>query len=717
VAQNLPQYSMPIIGRDREIATVSAALQRSRIVSIVGAGGIGKTRLGVEVATALTAEQRDGTWFVDLAPLVDPLLVPHAIAAAVGVELSPTDDFAEALLAAMRQQQLLLVLDNCEHVLTMAGEVIEALVEACPNLRVLATSREPLGIDAEKIIRLGTLDEEAAMELFSEYACQADPQFSPSGRNLPVLRDICKRLDGIALAIVLAAANVRLMPLGQIRARLDGRLRLLKAGSRAIMLPRHQTMQALLDWSYDLLDERERRIFRKLGVFRGSFGRLAAQRAVAAESPEDTAAVLDALVDKSMLLREADDRYRMLEAIRQYAIEHLQAAGEESEARRAHAKFFAELSQWTATAFGEGSEEKWLSATTPELDNFRAALDWSRDRDTYLAGMLAANLSDFWEFNNLAGEGLRRSEVILATLESPNEPHAIEVLLAVSRLALAARIYRRSFETSERARILAERAKNEPALAEARRLSGRSRYLLGIDPERSLSDLHDALDIIRAQGRPFFTARAQRDYASALAQKHHDEGLRLLLDALKMAEGLDWPRLTMHLQINVAEREFRSGDVESAVERSRGVIEMLRRRRYPLQLGHALSNLAAYLSVKGEDDEALAVAREAISIGRTYDLQDDVAIPMQSLALVLARSDQPYRAARLLGYVDAFYERFGMKRELTEAIVQRELLAVLERSLGDHALGLEIATGRSMNDESAVVLALDEEDGWIAQQS
>lgn len=698
------------------MAAVTAALERTRVVSIVGPGGIGKTRLAVEVAVASGPENPDGTWFVDLSPLVDPQLVPHAIAAAIGLELSPTDDFAEALLTAIRHQQMLLVLDNCEHVLTMAAEVVDALVEACPNLRVLATSREGLGIEHEEAFRLGTLDEQAAMELFAEYASQADPHFSPSGRNLPVLRDICKRLDGIALAIVLAAANVRLMPLGQLRARLDGRLRLLKAGSRAVMLPRHQTMQALMDWSYDLLNEHERSIFRKLGVFRGSFDVKAAQRVTGGERPEDVAAALDALVDKSMLLREGDARYRMLEAIREYALEHLQTAGEERETRRAHAKFFAELSEWAASTFGEGSEEAWLGATTPELDNFRAALDWARDRDPHLAGTLVANLSEFWEYNNLAGEGLRRSEVILAALEYPNQPNAIEVLLAVSRLALAAHIYRRSFETSERARVLAERTKNIEALAESRRLSGRSRYLLGIDPERSLWDLHDALEVIRERGKPFFIARAQRDYASALAQKDSAEGLRLLLDALAMSQKLDWPRLSVHTQINVAEREFRSGDVDSAIARARDVIAMLRRRRYPLQLGHALTNLASYLSFKGEDDEALSVAREAISIGRSYEMQDDVAVPMQSLALVLAHQGQLHKAARLLGYVDAHYERYAMKRELTEAIVQRELIALLEKALGDHALALEIGTGRRMTDETAVELALEEDEAPLAQQ-
>ncbi|HZY99419.1 MAG TPA: NB-ARC domain-containing protein [Candidatus Baltobacteraceae bacterium] len=706
MAQSLPRYTMPIVGREREVASTVEVLRGSHLVTIVGPGGIGKTRLAVEVAHAITDEGSTDGWFVDLAPVTDPQIVPHAVAAALGLELTPKQDPAEALVVALRNQNVLLVLDNCEHLLASTADFVRSIVAECPHVRVLATSREPLAVDGEYVYRLGTLDENAAMELFSEYALQADPSFSPSGRNLPVLRDICKRCDGIALAIVLAAANVRVMPLGQLRARLDGRFRLLVAGSRTLMLPRHQTMHALIDWSYDLLTEDERRVFRRFGVFSGTFDDEAAQAVVSGERAveEPLGAVVDALVKKSMLVVE-NERYRMLESIRQYALEHLQTAGDQLAARSAHAAFFAKRAEAASDTFGEGSEEGWLARYSPDLDNFRAALDWLRDENLHAAATVAANLADFWEFNNLAGEGLRRSEVILAGLEYPDKPTATPLLLGVARLALAEGIYHRSYETAERARRLAEATKNERALAEARRISGRARYLLAIEPERSLWDLHDALDVIRKHEKPFAVARALRDYASALAQKDPVEGRKLLLEALRLAQSVGWPRLTAHVEINVAEREFRSGNVPSAVERARDVIEMLRRRRSPLQLGHALTNLAAYLSVNGQYDEAIAVAREAATIGRAHDTQNYLALPVQSAALVLATRGEPATAARLLGYVDAFYDRYGMKRELTEAIVYDRLLELLNERLSSEEMERERASGRRLDDVEVAALA------------
>jgi predicted ATPase len=708
MAQNLPRYTMPIVGREREIASTVEALSASHLVTIAGPGGIGKTRLAVEVAHAAIDDGSGDGWFVDLAPVSDPQIVPHAVAAAIGLELTPKQDPVEALVVALRNQSVLLVLDNCEHLLSSTAAFVRSIVAACPRVRVLATSREPLGVEGEYVNRLGTLDETAAMELFSEYALQADPSFSPAGRNLPLLRDICKRCDGMALAIVLAAANVRVMPLGQLRARLDGRFRLLVAGSRTVMLPRHQTMHALIDWSYDLLSEDERRVFRRLGVFSGGFDKNSARAVIAGEdvASEPFDSVVDALDKKSMLVAE-DGRYRMIESIRQYALERLQSMDEEAVARKLHSTFFAERAKAAAASFGEGSEEAWLAAFAPDLDNFRAALDSLRDEDRYAAAAVAADLGDFWEFNNLASEGLRRSEVILAALDYPDKPSAIPLLLTVARLALAAQIYHRSYETAERARKLAEGTKDERALAEARRISGRARYLLGIEPERSLWDLHDALDVIRKNEKPFAVARALRDYASALAQKDPAEGRALLLEALELAQSVGWPRLTAHIEINVAEREFRSGNVPSAVERARDVIAMLRRRRLPIQLGHALTNLAAYLSVNGDYDEALAVAREAATLGVAHDSQNEVAMPVQSAALVLAVYGETAIAARLLGYVDGYYDRFNMKREQTERIVYERLLELLDSRLSPEELERERAFGRRLDNAEVAALAFD----------
>jgi predicted ATPase len=706
-ASGLPRYALPIIGRDREIAGVAGLLRGSQIVTIVGAGGIGKTRLAVEVVSGAEENREDLVWFVDLAPIGDPQLVPTAIAAAMGLELAPAGDICAALVAALKAERGLLLLDNCEHVIRSVATVVAALARDCPGIRVLATSREPLNVAGETIYRLETLDEASAIALFVARARSADPAFSPEGRNATLVREICRQLDGIALALELAAANVRVMPLGQLRARLGGRFRLVTR-HRATALARHETIEALIDWSYDLLSPLQQTVFARLSVFAGAFFSEAA--AAVADEPGDVSIVLGELAEKSMLVsnREYPPRYRMLESIRQYALEHLRRRDEERARRSAHAEFFLQRSADAAATFGTGTEEAWLGRYAPDLDNLRAALDWAIVNDIGLAAKIAANLAEYWEYVNLAAEGMRRSEAIFAALHDENAPQALPVLLTVAKTALAARVYRRSLEAGERALALAERGGLDGAAAEARRLAGRSRYLLGIEADRGLSDLRKALDVIRREGNAFATARAMRDYASALAPTDAEAGRRLLLEALELARTLDWPRLTIHIEINVAEREFRSGDAERAVERARDVVDRLRKRRSPVQLGHALTNLATYLAVAGQGDAALESGREAASIGDAHDMDDYVALTVQAAALVRADRGHPVTAARLLGFVDAYYDRYSSKRELTEEILQRKLLERLRQQVPDRAtLERENALGRELTRAAAIALAFE----------
>lgn len=708
-ASRLPHYPTATIGRERDRASVAGLLERSRLVTLAGTGGIGKTRLAVEVASHLEPAPADGIWFVDLASIGEADLVAGTVAAAMGLELPSHREPLEALVATLRPMRALIVLDNCEHVLGDAGRVASALLEAAPNLRILATSREPLGVAGEAVARLGTLDEAAAIELFVARAMQADPQFSMGGRNAPFVREICRRLDGIALAIELAAVGVRVMPLGQLRARLDGRFKLMLAEHRAVHLPRHQTMQALIDWSHELLTGPQRVLFRRLAVFGGSFSSdAAAHVARGSEIDEDAARrIVAELAEKSMIVSAGDEpaRCRMLESIKQYALEHLLQAGEEPAARATHAAYFLDRALDAHASFGTGSEEAWMTAYGPDLDNFRAALDWGRERDVGLASGLAAALPEFWEYHNLAAEGLRRSEAVLAAYEDPSDPATVPLLLAIAELALAARVYRRSLETSERAIALSEGRRDEAAIAQGRRIAGRSRYLLGIQPELSLPELRAALEYARAHDGAYGVARATRDYASALAQVDPNEGRRLLLEALELARTAAWPRLTIHVEINVAEREFRSGNVAAAADRAREVIAMLRERRSPLQLGHALTNLASYLAMAQQYDDALAAAREAIEIGRAHETHNYVALPMQALGVVIAARGNAGTAARLLGFADAFYDRYAMKREMTEEIVHAKLVELLRAKLDDLALERERSAGRQLSDDAAAELA------------
>jgi len=703
----LPHFALPIVGRRREIDEIAARMRESRAVTIAGAGGIGKTRVAVEVAAGIAPTQRDGVWFVDLAPIADPELVSAAVASAIGLEMAPNADPIASLTTALASSQMTIVLDNCEHVVTHAARLAQALVAACPNVRILATSREPLGIEQELGYRLGTLDAEAACELFVTHARAADPQFEPTPESAATVREICVRLDGIPLAIQLVAACVRTMTLGQLRSRLDGRFRLLVGESRAAS-SRHKTMQALIDWSYDLLSERERVAFRRLGVFSGGFTLEAARRVLPAGSSEDeTAALLSSLVEKSMVAvsGEPAPRYALLESMRHYALQRLADAEETETMRAALAQYVLERSAQAAATFGEGSEEAWLAAFTPDVDNVRAALEWARGADPLLAARIAGNLADFWEYGSRAGEGLRRSEAILAALERPDDPAALPLLIAIARIGLPAHVYRRTLQMAERAHGIALRLGDEASAAEALRLAGRARYLLGIEPQRSQHELAQALQYLREHGKAFHRARAMRDYASALALADPVRGGGLLLEALELAGSLEWPSLTLHVEINVAEREFRSGNVGRAAERARHIIEVLRGRRAPHQLGHALTNLSSYLAMAGEYDESIAAAREAIEIGTRSDTPNYIAIPLQAVAIALVQRGAAEAAAELLGFAEAFYARFTMEPEPTEAIVQERLRELLRLHLDAATLAERSDAGRLLTESQACLLA------------
>jgi predicted ATPase len=699
VAHNLPHYPVPIVGRDRAIAEISTLLNESTVVTIAGAGGIGKTRLAVEIASAMVDGERGDIWFADLAPIADPDLVPAAIAGAGGLELAPNEDPLAALVMAIKAQRVLIVLDSCEHVISRAARLAEMLARECPHVQILATSREALSIAPESVYRLDTLDEFAAVELFVAHARLVDRQFALSDGNAKIVRDICARLDGIALAIQLAAACVRTMPLGQLRTRLDGRFRLL-VGDNRDALPRHKTMQALIDWSYDLLAERERSVFRRLGVFSGGFSADAATLVAGDDG------VLASLVEKSMIVASDTGRYNVLESMRQYAIARTADVGEEGGLRRAHAEYFERRSASAAQEFGTGSEEAWLAAYAPDLDNFRTAIDWSRGVDVELAGRIVTNLAEFWEVANLVGEGLRRSEALLAALDRPDDASALPLLLAVARIALPAHVYRRSLEVAERALAVAERCADAASGAEARRIAGRSRYLLSVEPARSERELFEALAFLRAQGGAFATARATRDYAAALALRSPDEGRALLLEALELANALDWPSLALHIEINVAEREFRRGNVEVAIDLARHAIQVLRRRHATHKLCHALTNISSYLSASGAYDEGEEAVREAVAIGRMLEVENYVVISLQALAIAHADRGDARVAARLLGYVNAFYARFGMAPEPTEAIVHNRLREILNEPLDELTIERERNAGALLSEDAACALGL-----------
>jgi predicted ATPase len=394
---NLPAQVSSFIGREAELAAVRALVGRSRLVTLTGAGGAGKTRLGLQVAAGLADGTGDGVWFADLGPLQDPDLAAVTVADVLGVRAEPGRPALDTLVAAVGGRSLLVLLDNCEHLIGACAKLADALLRGCPNLALLATSREPLGIGGERVYRVPsmrvpadgddaeTIRASEAVRLLADRAAAQGVPLAGDGETIRVAGRICRRLDGIPLAIELAAARLRVMPAGELRARLGERFALLTGGSRA-GLARQQTLRAMVDWSWELLTGPKRAVLAALSAFAGGFA-LAAAEAVAAGPDVPTGEVLDhlgALVDKSLVqfgdVGAGPGRYRLLETVRQYAAGRLDALGPAvaDAARLAHRDYYLALAEAAAPHLVAADQAAWLDRLDAELGNLQAAIAFSQ---------------------------------------------------------------------------------------------------------------------------------------------------------------------------------------------------------------------------------------------------------------------------------------------------------------------------------------------------
>jgi predicted ATPase/class 3 adenylate cyclase len=391
IPHNLPVQVNRFIGRERELTQTQEMLTRTRLLTLTGPGGTGKTRLSLKLAAEILSEYAHGVWLVELAPLTDPALVLQTTASTLGLREKPGVSLEDLVTSYLCDKHLVLILDNCEHLVETCAVLADRWLHSCPYLKILASSREALGITGETIYQVSplalpasddlsaeTLSRSEAVQLFVERAAAVQPGFRLNDHNASAVAQICQRLDGIPLALELAAARVGMLSPQQIANRLDDRFRLLTGGSRTA-LPRQQTLRSLIDWSYDLLTEGERQVFRHLSVFVGSWSLEAAE----AVCPElDVLSLLAGLVQKSLVVADesADEvttRFRLLETIRQYAREKLEHSGETQLVASRHARFFAQLAE-EAEAFLRGGQEiiAWLQRLESEHGNLRAALDW-----------------------------------------------------------------------------------------------------------------------------------------------------------------------------------------------------------------------------------------------------------------------------------------------------------------------------------------------------
>ena len=720
---NVPARVSSFVGRTRESDEVKRLLARNRLVTLVGIGGIGKTRVALQVADDVIERYPDGVWVVELASISKAELVPICVAQTLGVQEQAGEPLIRTLCRDSRARRMLLVLDTCEHLIAATAALVAALLAEAPNTHVLATSREALNVDGEQQLPLqplslpdgdSSVDDIAAAEavqLFVERAKLQQPGFALTPALAGSVAEICRRLEGIPLAIELAAARMSSLSIEEIARRLDDRFGLLAAGPR--VTPRRQkTLRATLDWSYDLLGEEEQRALRRLAAFAGGFTLEAARHVVGDRTTSDQAMLdlLGTLVARSLVLvdvTEAGTRYRLLDTMREYCEEKLTVAGERTLASRRHARCFRNLFERALEDWLSGSDVRWNAVYMKERDNVRAALDWafSSDGDVDVGTGLAAWSGPSWLLWSLRSEGLSRIELALRRCSARTPPRIrgrlwlwlgvlhqfSDPLKWVRALRRAVALHRRSGDMFGTGYSLMRLA---GALARTGRLDLAQKAL---DEARPLL----ARRAVPAAMAPYFHAAGfVRKLAGHLAQArtNYEKGLELYRSA-----GCE--RDAVQLCGNLADINWALGELDAAAAGFREAIALMRASNMgtKLVLGVNLTNLAGVLVERGDFEEALIAAREGLDLRKTGGYAWGA---LDHLALRAALIGRLADAARLAGYVDAVFAARGVVRQANETRARARLDRVLRDRLDTNECVALMAQGEAMSEEDACRLAL-----------
>ncbi len=709
---NLPIALTSFVGREIETREVRRLLAMTGLLTLTGAGGCGKTRLALEVAGDLVGAYPDGVWLVKLASLFDPALVSQAVAQALGVREIPGRSLEDTLAAHLRTKSLLLVVDNCEHLVDAVAHLVESLLSSCQKLRILATSREPLGVrgeavwtvpplslpEVEGVLSIEGLMSTEAVRLFLDRARSRLPGFELKGENAGAVGSICRKLEGIPLAIELAAARMGALAVEQVAQRLEDSLKLLTGGGRTLE-PRQQTLRATLDWSHDLLSEPERKLFGRLSVFAGGWTLEAAEEVCSDDSIEEGRAsnppvldLLSRLVDKSLVVAGAETegarRYRMLEPVRQYGQERLEESGEAEWVRERHAEYYLALAEEADTEVAELSYLRQaqsaasLERMETEHGNRRAALSWSLDRDAEPGGRraelglrLAVALYWFWQTHDYLTEGRRWLEI--AVSRSNSNPTTARLRARALNGAAWIAIHQGDYGASE--------ALMEEALALYREVGDKEDIAAGLTELGKLAVL------------------GQRD----------DIPLPGVLEELaELKPGLENRKTLASVLILEGLVALSRGDLERSATLHEESLKLCREARDTQAMIVCLGNLGTTALARADYEGAVPPLRESLRLGWETDYRVTIQFSLNGLAYVAAGLKQPVRAARLWGAAEGMQEAYGVYvTARAHTILNHEArLAATRSQLEEEGWSEAWEEGKAMPLERAIEYALSEEE-------
>jgi predicted ATPase/DNA-binding CsgD family transcriptional regulator len=686
-SHNLPAQTTPFIGRIREIAEVKQLLNVSRLLTLTGTGGTGKTRLALQVVTEVIEDFADGVYFVDLAPLSDHTLVVKAIAGALGVVENSSQPLLNTLKRAVGQREVLLLIDNFEHVIT-AAPLLSELLAACPRLKAVVTSREslrlsgeqeysvpPLSLPVANVDPLQSLAESEAGLLFVQRAKMKRQHFEVNDDSAPAIVQICTRLDGLPLAIELAAARCKLLTPQALAERLkrarDGSLlRALGSASRDAP-PRHRTLWDTLAWSYNLLDEDEKRLFARLAVFRGGRSLEAIETVCGLNLSVDVFDALASLVDKNLVQQKetpaGEPRFVLLEMIHDYARERLVASGEAETMRRRHAEYFVALAERGEPELRLARYEYWCQRFELELDNLRAVLEWAlSDGDVTLGARLASALGLFWYGQGYHIEGIRWTEQLLERLDEVPATYHPQFLISAGRMAwmvdldAATRLFVRALNVS---RDLGDTLQAAWALA----FQG---YAMMREPEAAMPIAEASLALFR--------------------EMNHQPGIAQALNI-------------------IGELARMGGDDERAKRAYEECLAVCQQTGEALRTCYNYVNLAYVAQHEGEHERALGLVRQALQLSRDRSDARDIASFLVTFAGSIAALGQLQRAARLIGASEAALERLGAFHQPSDQPEIDRIIAAVRVQLDEATFQATWAEGHKMTLEGAVAYALEEQ--------